>query len=154
MNVKDFVNAGFRFSYCMDCVCSQIPTVQDVLYALHMTDSHEHYELMLSNHEPYVANVHLVAAAAGLEVLVMRPRNEQEMRKIIGQAIVDLCPDEARCVKYQNHNHAYVMAMKEAGLEIPAHNHATCPHCIERSRRDNAPTGDFDCEEGADDFLD
>lgn len=135
MNVTDFVKAGFRFSYCMDCVMPQIPHVQDVLYALHLSDKCEEYEFMLSNHEPYVANVHLVAAAM-CTALSERPRNEQKMRQLIAQAIVALCPDEACCVLYAKD--AYVMAMKEAGLEIPAHDYATCPHCIERYKRDNA----------------
>ncbi|MHB8830761.1 MAG: hypothetical protein ACYC44_01445 [Patescibacteria group bacterium] len=145
MNVTDFMKAGFRFSYCMDCVMPQIPRVQDVLYALHLSDKCEEYEFMLSNHEPYVTNVHLVAATM-CTALCERPRDEQVMRKMIAQAIVSLCPDEARCVLYAND--AYVL--KEAGMEIPAHDHATCPHCIERHKRDNAHVDDIDDDGSAD----
>jgi hypothetical protein len=76
-----------------------------------------------------------VAAAVGFKVLVMRPRDEQAMRKLIAEAIVALCPDEARCTLFGTD--PYVKAMREAGMEVPAHDHATCPHCLERERRDN-----------------
>ena len=141
MIATDFVKAGFRLSYCMDCVSPQIPHVQDVLYALHMSDWQVCYDFTFNNHEPYVTNVHLVAAAM-CTALCERPRDEQKIRKLVGQTIVDLCPDEARCVLYVSS--AYVVAMKEAGLEIPAHDHATCPHCIERHRRDNAHVDEYE----------
>lgn len=141
MNVTDFVKAGFRFSYVMDCVMPQIPRVQDVLYALHLSDKCEEYEFMLNNHEPYVTNVHLVAAAM-CTALCERPRDEQDMRKMIAKAIIVLCPDEARCVAH--HSSAYVQAIHEFGLAVPKHNPATCPHCIEREKRDNAHVDDYE----------
>ncbi|MDD5438373.1 MAG: hypothetical protein PHC70_04480 [Patescibacteria group bacterium] len=144
MSVEAFVNAGFSFGYCMDCVMPQIPTVQDVMYALHMSDQQESYDFCQSNHEPYVANVHLVTAAAGFKVLVMRPRDEQAMRKLIAEAIVALCPDEACCTLFASS--AYVKARREAGLDVPMHDPATCPHCLERERRDNKPVPPSDEE--------
>ncbi len=134
MNATDFVKAGFRLSYCIDCGVREIPSVLDVLYALHLSDKQEYYEFSLANHSPYIANVHLVAAT--LDVSSLMPYDEKTKREIIACAILELCPEEAKCVEYP----AYSELLRQADMPVPKHDHATCPHCIERERRDNIET--------------
>ncbi|MFA6447191.1 MAG: hypothetical protein WCW31_02940 [Patescibacteria group bacterium] len=148
MSVKNFKEAGIRFSYCIDCGVREIPSVQDVLYALHFSDRQEYYSFSLGNHTPYVENVHLVAAS--LDVGALLPYDGFTAREFIARAILELCPEEAKCVDYP----VYSVLLRQADLPVPKHDPATCPHCNERHKRDNAPTDDFDWEEGSDDFLD
>ena len=115
MSLKIFVQHGIRMSYCECCMMPEIPEVQDVLYALQLSKEQAYYDVCLANHEVYIANVYLVAAAIGFDATTMRPYDEPAARKLIAQAIVELCPDHARCLFV----HAYVAAKQLAGDQVP-----------------------------------
>lgn len=115
MDLETFKNAGIRFDHSEHAVVPEIPRVQDVLFALRLVERQEDYEFCVNNHSPYVANVGLVIAATSDDVLNMRRYDEGEARKIIARAIVDLCPEEARCL----FSSAYIEALKTAGQIVP-----------------------------------
>lgn len=98
MNLDTLKKAGVYLDRCRFAVVPEIPVVQDVLYALRMSDEQKYYDFCLSNHEIYVTNVHLVAAAVGFEVASMRPYDEARARKIIAQAILDLTRPKDKCL--------------------------------------------------------
>ncbi|MDD5726527.1 MAG: hypothetical protein PHC53_03940 [Patescibacteria group bacterium] len=122
---KEVLKSGIRFSHCINAAVPEIPRVQDVLFALRLTDEQDYYEFCRSNHELYNMNVHLAAAACAFEVMIMRPYDESAARKLIAQVIVDLCPEDARCVEFP----AYKEAMQIAGIELPPHTD-DCPRCL------------------------
>ena len=107
--------AGIRFDYCPDAVVPEIPYVQDVLYAMQLSDEQKNYDFCHGNHATYIVNVGLVIAAAGYQVLCMGLYNEVKARSIIAKTIVDLCPEEAKCF----FNSAFVEAKIMAGEELP-----------------------------------
>ena len=113
--LEKFKKAGICFSYSTFAAVPEIPRVADVLFALRLSEHEENYSFCVNNHEIYVANVHLVAAAVCFEVLFMRPYDEAKARKIIAKAIVDLCPEEARCL----FESAFVDAKIAAGEGLP-----------------------------------
>lgn len=101
-----------RFSYCEHSVVPEIPRVQDVFYALRLSDKQECYEFCLCNHSTYVRNTHLVAADVADEVLNMEPcYDEQEARRVVARRILDMAPDEAKT----RHNDAIEQAIQIAG---------------------------------------
>lgn len=139
MSVETFKQAGIRFDYCRAAVVPEVPYVQDVLYALRLSEEQKNYDFCRSNHELYNANVHTVAAAVGFEIMSMRPYDEAKARQIIAKAIIELCPDEARCL----FNNAYYEAVKLIGEEVPPKSAdaetiqwvCSCPHCKEALSR-------------------
>lgn len=127
MSLEKFKKAGITFSCGGEGTCvPEIPRIQDVLYALRLSDEEEYYSFGLGNHQVYNANVHLVAAAVGFEV-TFGPKSDEEIRRIIAQAIVDLCPEHVRCL-FQG---ACVDARQVAGetLVVPMTAHATREAC-------------------------
>lgn len=111
--IDKFQKSRIFFSYHSDALATEIPRVADVLYVLRLSYENEEY---YSNHEVYVANVHLVAAAICHEVTFMQPYDKALARRIIAVAIVDLCPNEARCLL----NSAFAEAKLLAGDKVPA----------------------------------
>lgn len=112
MNLETFTKVGIRFDFCRFAVVPEIPHVQDVIYALRLSEEEKKYRFCLQNHITYIANVHLVATAV---IGSMQFAVESKMRQIIAQAIIELCPDEARCL----FNSAFVEAKELAGQEVP-----------------------------------
>lgn len=99
MNTKTFKRAGVRFDHCRFAVVPEIPYVQDVLYAMHMSVEQKNFDFCRDNHATYIVNVGLVVAAVSYEVLCMEPRYvEATARKIIAQAILDLTAPEDKCL--------------------------------------------------------
>jgi hypothetical protein len=98
MDIETFKKAGVRFDHSRFAVVPEIPYVQDVLYALRLSDAQKYYDICLANHPTYVVNVGLVIAATGYAVLCMERFDESEARKIIAQAILELTRPEDRCL--------------------------------------------------------
>jgi len=107
--------AGVQFSYCVHACVPEIPYVQDVLYVLLQSDEEEYYSFCTANHPPYIENIGLVVAAIATKVLNLRPYDEEKVHKIVAEAIIELCPEEAACL----FNHAFFKAKETAGHEIP-----------------------------------
>jgi hypothetical protein len=95
-NVESIKRAGIRFDHCCSAVVPEIPHVQDVLYAMRLSDEQECYEFCVGNHSTYVVNVGIVIAAVGYRVLGMERYSEVTARTIIARAIIDLCPESAK----------------------------------------------------------
>ncbi len=117
---QSLVEAGIQFSCTnkgdmddMDTM-TDIPRVQDVLYVLRLSEENN-YKLCMGDYSIHISNVYLVAATIGSEVLDMEPYDEAEACRIIAQAIITLCPKEARCFS----NDDFIEARKMAGQNIP-----------------------------------
>ena len=130
MDVETLVRIGIRFSYSRAATFPQIPYVQDVFFVLQLSDKKDernYYSSASANWPEYIENLMLLAAAVAPMVLVPEGHyNGAEARKVIARAIMDLCPDEAKCL----FNHAFVEAKKAAGEEVP-----------ETANRDELPGG-------------
>lgn len=83
-----------KFSFCPEAAVPEIPYVQDVLYALRLSESDFYYGFCATNHSTYVHNVHLVAAAVAHDVLNMEQGSEEKARRIIAKKILEMCPEE------------------------------------------------------------
>ncbi len=94
MTIDKFSTARVQLFYSGDPSALEIPAVEDVLFALRLSEMQEN----LSSDEIYADNVNLVVAAIGAEVATMKPYNEALVRKIIAKVIVDLCPYRAKCL--------------------------------------------------------
>lgn len=135
MNIKTFQELGISFTYSRYTGVPQIPRVQDVLFALRLSLAEENYTFCQANHEPYVTNVHRAAVAVSFEVMAMWSADEAMARKAIAEAILDLCPPEAKCL----FNNAFFEAQeiylgKKSALSRTASYDAilyacTCPQC-------------------------
>jgi hypothetical protein len=120
------------FYYSCDAAVPQIPQIQDVLFALRLSDEQQAYNFCRSNHEVYVVNVHLAAS-----VVVSRgilSAKQDMIRKMIAVTVMDLCPEEAKCF----FNSAYVEVRREVGGSIPPQDIGRqklqklcgCKHCM------------------------
>lgn len=98
MNIETFKKAGIAFDHSHHTVVPEIPYVQDVLFAMRMSDEQKYYEFCVNNHATYVVNVGLVIAAVGYDVLCMEPYDEAAARKIIARAILELTSPEDKCL--------------------------------------------------------
>lgn len=134
MNTETLVNAGIRLDYSPNAMVPEIPYIEDVLYVLNLNHDDKYYRLCMSNHSTYIANVALVVAAISDEVLNMELYDEKLARRMIAKAIIDLCPDNARCL----FNQAFAEAKKELGDDPPQATSADelrqacgCEHCRE-----------------------
>lgn len=135
MIIENLKKAGIRFSFCPQAAVPEIPRVQDVLYAMKLSPEQINYDFCVSNHSTYVVNVGLAIYACGYEVLGMEKYDENKAREIIAKAILELCPENARCL----FNSAFVEARKLAKLpDVPKAENAAalrkicgCPRCKE-----------------------
>lgn len=102
MNIETLKKAGIYLYYCRNAMFPQIPRVQDVLCILQLADekdAHGYYcPAGAANWGEYIANSVLVAAAVATKVFYMERYDEVEARKMIAEAILELCPPEARCL--------------------------------------------------------
>lgn len=116
MNIETFKNAGISFDYCPDKETPEIPRVQDVLFAMRLSEEENAYTFCVKNHHTtYVVNVALVVASVGYQVLGMgRYYDEAVARKVIAEMIISLCPPSARCL----FNTAFVEAKILAGEKM------------------------------------
>ncbi|MBI2552004.1 hypothetical protein HYW17_01735 [Candidatus Uhrbacteria bacterium] len=120
MNLETLKKAGIRFDYCRDGVFPQIPYTQDVLYVLQLSDEKDAQGYYgpegARNWSTYIENVLLAAAAVASRVLNMERYDEAAARKIIAEAIMELCPPEAKCL----FNSAFVAAQEIFFMGEPA----------------------------------
>jgi hypothetical protein len=123
-----------RFSYCPNAMVPEIPCMQDVLFALGLSKEQKHYDFCKGNHEVYVDNVQLVVGKIGATVKSVWS-DEARVKRIIAQAIVDLCPPEARCLFNIAYVEAKIVAGKK-GWEVVLNSSSevlrqacTCPRC-------------------------
>ena len=133
---------GFYLSYSPDRMrqesLPETPFIDDVFYVLRMGSSankgrYYHKSPTPANHEWYIANVHLVAAAVAAEVRGMQPYHKGEARRMIAKAIIALCSQEARCFL----NNAFWEAKQIVGDDVPAKTlsapeikaQCSCPSC-------------------------
>ena len=102
MNIETLKKAGICFDYCRNAMFPQIPYAQDVLYVVRLTkEKHERGNYCsegAANWATYIENLMLVAAAVAPKVLNMERYDEAEAKKIIAEAIMELCPPEAKCL--------------------------------------------------------
>jgi hypothetical protein len=100
--LNKIMNAGIRLSYSEYACFPQIPHTQDVLYALQLSDQKDERDYYspagAGNWGTYIENLMLVSAVVGADVLCMEPYDEAGAKKIVAQAIIDLCPEEAKCL--------------------------------------------------------
>ncbi len=136
MNAQTMSAAGIRLSYSLDCCVREIPSVQDVLYALRLTESQECYDFNVAHSATYISNVHLVAATLDVSSL----STAFGIRKIVAQAILELCPQEAKCVDCLY----YRELLNLAGLPRPPHECRTCPHCLALTERSQKHSSGWD----------
>lgn len=101
MNIQQMKDAGVRFSYTREGVFPQIPYTQDVLYVLRLADApHErgaYNSTGVMNFPTYTQNLLLVASGVS-DVLFMDPFDGDQARKVVAEAILDLCPEDAKCL--------------------------------------------------------
>ncbi|MDF1497149.1 MAG: hypothetical protein P1P90_03755 [Patescibacteria group bacterium] len=128
MNLQKLVKLGKLFSFSPDACVPEIPTAQDVLYALKLSDKDDKYNFCAANHSTYVHNVHLASAAVAYAVFDMDPYDEEQAKRIIADAIVQLCPAEARCTKYID---VYRQALEILGRDTE-HDTVNCLGCNAR----------------------
>ena len=117
-NTKAFKKIGVRCHYFHPAAISDIPRVVDVLFVLGFSKQDDCYIFRPSNklnHEAYVANVHRVVVATGFKVVDKWSRNQAAALRIIARAIVNLCPEEARCLFVS----AFAEAKLLAGDDVP-----------------------------------
>jgi len=135
MDLEELKKAGIRFDFCPNAVAPEIPYVEDVLFALRLTDEQKYFDFCVANHRTYIVNVGLVIAAVGYAIFDREHYNEAESRKAIARAIIELCPEEAKCF----FRSAYVEAKKIVGEEVPPRGAnrdefsaaCMCPRCSE-----------------------
>ncbi len=138
MDLEELKKAGIRFDFCPNAVVPEIPYVQDVLFALRLTDEQKYYDFCVANHRTYIVNIGLVIAAACYEIFDSEHYNETESRRAIARAIIELCPEEAKCL----FKSAYVEAMQIVGEQVPSRGASRvellaacmCPRCSESGR--------------------
>lgn len=123
-----------QFSYKANAAVPEIPYAQDVLYVLRRSEVQKCYSFCLANHKTYTDNVQLVVEKVGYRITSMKSYDEAKARKIIAEAIIDLCPVSARCF----FNQAFVEAKEVfTGIPLPLKGVASetirrachCPSC-------------------------
>lgn len=103
------------FYYSPYATTPQIPSVTDVLYVLGLSKEDKYYGMCERLHRLYVDNVNFVLNVVGFEVAGLLPCNEAAARRAIARAIIDLCPEKARCL----FNPEFVEAKVALGEEVP-----------------------------------
>lgn len=104
---NSFKSAGIAFAYSGSAMYPQIPSVKDVLYVLKIEEKPDAYDIALANYYDYVGNVALVVAVTSH--VVLDPNLDTMTREmIVALSIIDLCPDEAKCL----FNPRYVDALR------------------------------------------
>lgn len=134
MSLRELKKSGITFTHSRYAGVPEIPHVQDVLYALRLSEQQRHFNFCLSNHPTYIENVGLVIAAIAGSVLTAP--DESEARKIIARAILDLTADKDKCL----FNSAVTDASEEAGIPLTRSSDwavlvstCACPACRERA---------------------
>ncbi len=123
-----------RYTYFGDSTVPEIPAVQDVLYALRLSDHDARYEFALEHHPPYIFNVMLTAAKVADRLFKLNDQDDAARDKLIAETIIDLCPEEARCL----FNQAYSNALYASGKRPPGNGaeqlwlRCGCRHCRTR----------------------
>lgn len=115
MGEKNRPAASDFYAYYGDATVPEIPYVQDVLYVFRLSDKDVRYEFGLEHHPPYVCNVIMTAARVADRLFRLDEREDMARQELIAEAIIELCPEEARCL----FNPAYSEAYRLAGKKIP-----------------------------------
>ena len=114
--IRMFREAGISFKCSPNTMFSEVPYVQDVLCSLGLSKEEKRPGFCRANHETHIDNIRLVINIVGFEIMSMRPYSEAKARRIIAEAIIDLCPATACCF----FNSAFVDAKEIfTGLSIP-----------------------------------
>lgn len=124
---------GFVLGYNRFAVLPEIPRVADVMRALQKTEQEEAFDASRTSPSTYSLNVMLVAEAVRSDVAYFPGIEGQDAEWLIARAIIELCPEEARCLLVG----AYVAAKRSAGetVEIDGLSRAqirricTCERC-------------------------
>lgn len=148
MNLEELKKAGIHFDFCPNAVVPEIPYVEDVLFALRLTDEQKCFDFCVENHRTYIVNIGLLIAAVGYAIFDKEHYNETESRKAIARAIIELCPEEAKCF----FRSAYVEAKKIVGEWTPSEGAAdkarwalcSCPRCRDKADECSVAEGAFD----------
>jgi hypothetical protein len=143
MDLEELKRAGICFDFCPNAVVPEIPRVDDVLFALRLTDKQKYFDFCVANHRTYIVNLGLVIAAVGYAIFNTEHYNETESRKVIARAILELCPEEAKCF----FRSAYVEAKRIVGEKVPSRGASrddliaacTCPRCQATKMRGQLP---------------
>lgn len=95
-----FVRKGICLDYkvAMKGSSPQIPWVIDVLFFMHRTKSQQFYALGRSRYPAYVSNVGMVTLTVLEQIQKIVPYDENLANTIIAEAIIELCPLDARCL--------------------------------------------------------
>ena len=92
---ETFKAAGIHLAYDASTSAPQIPHVQDVLYALRLSEKHVAYHIVTVRQATYLNNVFLVATAIVSDVGSMRTMPLLELKSVVARAILILSPAEA-----------------------------------------------------------
>lgn len=128
-----------RYAFFGDATVPEIPHVQDVLYVFHLSNHDARYEFGLQHHPPYVCNVVMTAARVADRLFRIDEREAVARQKMIAEEIIELCPEEARCL----FNAAYSEACRLTGKRLPSINaeqtslQCGCRRCRLRQVEDN-----------------
>jgi len=95
----------------------QIPRVNDVLYALELSSLVEYYNVCKERKDThYRSNVAMVIKAVGNKVSDLWSSDRlMEATEIVARTIVDMCPEDAACLRRE----AYINAKILAGDDVP-----------------------------------
>ncbi len=112
---KNSPAAAMFYAYYGDATVPEIPYVQDVLYVFRLSDKEARYEFGLEHHPPYISNVLMTAARVADRLFRLDERDDAARKKLIAETVIELCPEEARCL----FNPAYAEALRMSGQYVP-----------------------------------
>lgn len=132
------VKADF-YVYHGHAIVPEIPYVQDIMYVFRLSDEDMFYEFGLEHHPPYIRNVVMTAARVADKLFQLDELDDATRQKLTAETIIELCPEEARCL----FNPAYSEALALTGKHIPRINHKQlrlqcgCCRCRIRQTQEN-----------------
>lgn len=125
MNVTTFLKANISLESSHFVTEPEIPFVQDILFALRLSEKQIAFDAGLGSHSAYIVNACLTAASVAHEIVSMEFFDEGKARLIIARAIIALCPEEAKCF----YKKGYVDAMQTLGQTVPGPL-CVCANCL------------------------
>jgi hypothetical protein len=120
VTTKTFQELGISFHSTHDSR-RYVPSVDAVLFVLGLANEDTRNPLLQMG-PIYTTNVHRAVVAASFEVMSSRPngrravRNTEAQARMIARVIIDLCPEDAKCLL----NKPFIEAKRWAGDSVPA----------------------------------